>query len=260
MHRIILIFVCFFFVAKISYTQTNYLHSFDGVKIAYTDQGEGKLVVLIHGFINSGDSWDRTALKPMLLKKGYRVVVPDLRGTGLSGKPQEEEAYKNDAEVKDLKLLLDALGVKKCMAIGYSRGSIVLSKLITQDKRIKKAVIGGMGLHFTDKDWDRRILFSEAFNGVVTPETQGAVRYAKSIHADLRSLHLQQKYQPHTSIQELSTIKAKVLVLAGDLDTDNGSPKKLQSAIPKSVLKQVKGDHNNTVKTLDFAVEVLQFL
>ena len=131
-----------------------------------------------------------------LINEGYKVIVPDLRGNGDSDKPQDEKAYDNDAEVKDIMQLIDHLGVRKYTAIGYSRGSIVLAKLLTKDKRVDKAVLGGMGVDFTNPDWDRRIQFSNAFNGQTNEMTQGAVDYATSINADLRSLHLQQKFQP----------------------------------------------------------------
>ena len=240
--------------------QANYFTSFDGVDITYSDEGFGKPVLLIHGFINSRASWDNTQLKSDLLKKGYRVIVPDLRGNGDSGKPQEDTAYADDAEVKDLKLLMSHLNSKEFFAVGYSRGSIVLAKLMAKEPRIKKAVLGGMGIDFTKPDWDRRILFMNAFNGEITEETKGAVAYAKSIGADLRSLHLQQKYQPVTTVKELNAIKAKVLVIAGDEDLDNGNPAALHKEFSKSKLVIVPGDHNGTYKTAAFSKAIMSFL
>lgn len=240
--------------------QTNYFTSFDGVEITYSDEGFGKPVLLLHGFINSRTSWDKTPLKSELLKKGYRVIVADLRGNGDSGKPQTEESYANDAEVNDIKLLMSHLNSKEFYAIGYSRGSIVLAKLMTKEPRIKKAVLGGMGIDFTDPNWDRRIMFMKAFDGEVTEETKGAVAYAKSVGANLRSLHLQQKYQPVTSIEELGAIKAKILVIAGDKDLENGNPELLHKAFGKSKLVIVPGDHNRTYKTEAFSKAILNFL
>ncbi|MCJ7468400.1 MAG: alpha/beta hydrolase, partial [Maribacter sp.] len=71
--------------------------------------------------------------------------------------------------------------------------------------------------------------------------------------------YLQQKYQPVTSVEALSKIKAKVLVIAGDRDIDNGNPSELQGAIPKSKLKIVSGDHNGTYKTTAFANAIILF-
>jgi len=252
---LILIFFC-----ATSFAQTKYFNSFDDTKIAYTDEGKGKPVLLIHGFINTRKSWDKTELKKDLLAKGYRVIVPDLRGNGDSDKPHDDDAFSKDAEVMDLLFLMAELRITKYHAVGYSRGSIVLAKLLTQTRKIKKAVLGGMGVDFTNPNWKRRILFRDAFNGKITEETKGAVEYAESIDADLKCLYLQQKYQPVTSKRHLSFVKAKVLVLVGNLDKDNGDPEELSKAIPKSKFKIVEGDHNGTYKTKVFSEAVLSFL
>jgi pimeloyl-ACP methyl ester carboxylesterase len=249
-------------VFKTSGNDIHSFKSFDGVKIAYTDEGKGSPVILIHGFMSSGADWSRSALKQSLLQNGYRVIIPDLRGNGNSDKPHNDEAYANDAEIKDLKALADHLKLKKYMAIGYSRGSIVLAKLLTQDSRIRKAVLGGMGLDFTNPEWDRRKMFAAAFdeNAVLTDVTAGAVNAAKSKGADLRALHLMQKYQPVTSIGELKKVKTRTLVIAGDQDKDNGNPGELQQYLPNSTLKIVSGKHGGTANTAAFADAVLSFL
>lgn len=240
--------------------QTKYFTSFDDTKIAYTDEGKGKPVLLIHGFLNTRKSWDKTELKKDLLAKGYRVIVPDLRGNGDSDKPQDDEAYSQDSEVLDLMFLMVELKISKYWAVGYSRGSILLARLMTKDRRLKKAVLGGMGIDFTNPNWSRRILFRNAFNGKVNEETKGAVDYAKSIGADFKSLYLQQKYQPVTSKRQLAQIKIKVLVIAGDQDLDNGDPSRLHKIMPKSKIKIVSGDHNGTYKTKAFSEAIISFL
>lgn len=240
--------------------QTKYFDSFDDTKIAYTDDGKGKPVLLIHGFIQTRKNWDKSELKKELLAKGYRVIIPDLRGNGDSDKPQEDEAYTLDAEVLDLMFLMVELKISKYMAVGYSRGSILLARLMTKDRRLKKAVLGGMGIDFTNPTWNRRMMFRDAFNGKTNTETQGAVDYAKSINADLRSLYLQQKYQAVTTKRQLAQVKIKVLVVAGDTDLDNGNPRALHKAIPKSKLKIVSGDHNNAYKSSGFSKAIIDFL
>lgn len=258
--KITLIAIILLFCGTTSYAQTKYFNSFDDTKIAYTDEGKGKPILLIHGFINTRKSWDNTALKKDLLEKGYRVIIPDLRGNGDSDKPHEDDAYSQDAEVIDLMFLMVELKISKYWAVGYSRGSILLAKLLTKDGRVKKAVLGGMGIDFTNPNWHRRAIFRDAFDGKITEETKGAVEYAKSIGADLKCLHLQQKHQSVTTQRQLQVIKAKVLVLAGDEDKDNGDSAALSKAIPKSKFKIVEGDHNGTYKTENFSKAVISFL
>ncbi|WP_412560779.1 alpha/beta fold hydrolase [Winogradskyella sp. MIT101101] len=237
--------------------------SFDGTKIAYSDSGNGELVLLIHGFIVDGDvNWGNSELKKQLLNQGYRVIIPDLRGNGSSDKPQNKEAYKNDAEVKDLIALINHLEAENYMAVGYSRGSIVLANLLTKDERITKAVFGGMGIGFTNPNWNRRIDFGNVFSGRTEPNemTTGAVNYAKNANADFRILGYLQDYQPETSIAELNNISIKTLVICGDEDLDNGNPKELQMELPNSKLSLVSGDHMSTFNSIGFAESIIDFL
>ncbi len=236
--------------------------SFDGEQMAYVDEGEGPAVMLLHGFINSAASWEGTELKKQLLAQGFRTIVPDLRGNGNSAKPQTDAAYADFAEIKDLLALADHLKLEEYMAVGYSRGSILLANLLTREPRISRAVIGGMGLDFTDPDWPRRIQFADAFSGEValTPETEGAVNYAKSINADLRSLHLQQKHQPSTSPDALREVSIPIMVLVGNDDKDNGDPGDLERLFPNGRLNIIPGDHNTTYRKAIFGAAVMAFL
>ncbi len=236
--------------------------SFDGEQIAYFDEGEGPAVMLLHGFINSAASWEGTELKKQLRAQGFRIIVPDLRGNGNSAKPQTDAGYADFAEIKDLLALADHLELEEYMAVGYSRGSILLANLLTKEPRISRAVIGGMGLDFTNPDWPRRIQFADAFSGEValTPETEGAVNYAKSINADLRSLHLQQKHQPSTSPDALREVSIPIMVLVGNDDKDNGDPGQLERLFPNGRLNIIPGDHNTTYRKGVFAAATMAFL
>jgi pimeloyl-ACP methyl ester carboxylesterase len=68
-----------------------------GVGIEYEVTGEGRPVVLLHGFPDSGRLWRHQV--PALAEAGFRVIVPDLRGYGRSDKPREVEAYAMQALV-----------------------------------------------------------------------------------------------------------------------------------------------------------------
>src|ERR1700693_2196883 len=71
----------------------------DGVGIEYEVTGEGRPVVLLHGFPDSGRLWRNQV--PALAEAGFKVIVPDLRGYGSSDKPEEVEAYTIDRLVAD---------------------------------------------------------------------------------------------------------------------------------------------------------------
>jgi pimeloyl-ACP methyl ester carboxylesterase len=94
----------------------------NGESLAYIDMGEhsGPAVVLIHGYTDNARDW-----VPMLpyVSKRYRLILVDIRGHGQSGKP--ECCYTRLDFAYDIKLLLDALGVRKADIVGHSLGSII---------------------------------------------------------------------------------------------------------------------------------------
>ncbi|WP_229311111.1 alpha/beta fold hydrolase [Larkinella soli] len=236
--------------------------SFDGTRIHYVVEGEGRPVVLVHGFMGSADSWKKAALRQALIDAGYRVIIPSLRGNGLSDKPHSVEAYRNDAEAKDIMALVKHLGLKQYDAVGYSRGSIITARLLVLDKNLHAAVLGGMGPDFTNPEWPRRKAFAELFSGKahLHPEFQGALNGARTRGLDTLALGFQQQTQPSTSPADLRNVKIPVLVISGDQDEDNGKAPELAAMLPKSTLKTVPGNHNNTSGSEGFAREVLAFL
>lgn len=239
---------------------SGYFSSFDGTKIYYEVCGEGKPVLLIHGFIVNGDSWKRTALYSDLLNNGYKVITLDMRGNGKSGKPHDSTAYDNDAEAKDIMLLMKLLRADKYSVVGYSRGSIITARLLVFDKRIQAAVLGGMGIDFTNPLWPRRIEFYRALMGDSIPELKGMVNYVQQQGLDQRALAYLQRSQPSTSKEALSEITQPVLVISGSEDADNGSAKELAKILPNSTLGSCPGDHNHASATPEFSKEVIGFL
>jgi pimeloyl-ACP methyl ester carboxylesterase len=238
---------------------SGYFASFDGAKIYYETRGEGFPVLLVHGFISTSTSWKRTALYFDLLKQGYQVIVLDMRGNGKSDKPHDSTAYDNDAEAKDVIGLLGFLKIKKYNVVGYSRGSIITARLLVLDKRIKNAVLGGMGIDFTNPEWPRRILFYHALMGDSIPELKDMVASVKRQKLDQLALAYLQRAQPSTSKEELSKIKQPVLIISGDKDADNGSASELAKLIPNTTVDTVPGDHNHAAATAQFSNAVISF-
>src|SRR5688572_31340130 len=159
--------------AREAKSSANYFISFDSTKIYYEIHGMGYPVLLVHGFISDGQTWKKATLFNDLLEAGYQIVVPDMRGNGKSDKPHTPDAYQNDAEAKDLMGLMTSLGLNKFHVVGYSRGSIITSRLLVKDPRITKAVLGGMGADFTNPAWPRRQMFYRALMGEPVPELEG---------------------------------------------------------------------------------------
>ena len=237
----------------------HYYTSFDNTKIYYEVKGTGNPVILVHGFIVNGESWKKTEVYNSLLNAGYKVITLDMRGNGKSDKPHADEAYSNDAEAKDIMGLAAMLGIKKYNVVGYSRGSIITARLLVLDKRVDKAVIGGMGSDFTNPEWPRRQMFYRALMGDTVKELEGMVKYVKESGLDQLALAYLQKEQPSTSKELLGKVNQKVLVICGDKDTDNGNAQDLVKLIPHAGFAQVPGDHGAALRTKEFADNVLQF-
>ena len=238
----------------------SFFRSFDSTKIYYEVRGTGDAVVLVHGFIVNGQSWKRTVLYNDLIVQGYKVIILDQRGNGFSDKPHEPEAYENDAEAKDIMALMKLLGIKKYSAVGYSRGAIIVSRLLVLDKTIKKGVMGGMGAEFTNPEWPRRIMFYKALSGEPVPELETMVQNVKKQGLDQQALANLQKAQPSTSKEEIAKIKQPVLIICGDKDSDNGSAKELADLFKHPVYKITPGDHGGATRTKEFSTAVISFL
>ena len=184
---------------KIFPVTTGYFSSFDGTKIYYEVHGSGKPVLLVHGFIVNMNSWKGAALYKDLLNDGYQVILLDLRGNGKSDKPYSVEAYANDAEAKDILGLINHLKIKKYSVVGYSRGSIITSRLLLMDKRIDAAVLGGIDTQFTNPEWPRRLMFYHALRGDSVPELKELINYIHQQGLDQIALSYMQKEQPSIS-------------------------------------------------------------
>ena len=239
----------------------SYYSSFDGVKIHYEVKGDGFPVILVHGFSGTGEGWKKGKLYNDLLSNGYKVIILDQRGNGLSDKPHDDAGYANDAEAKDIMGLATSLGLKRYDIVGYSRGSIITSRVFVLDKRIQKAVMGGMGDAYTNPEWPRRIHAYKALMGDTSfHDVDGMINYIHSNPFDELALAYQQKWQPSTSKQELAKVKIPVLLIDGSEDHDNGDEVALHKLIPGSKLVHVPGDHNSASRTSEFSKAVMAFL
>jgi len=91
-------------------------------KVCYRDLGRGKPVMFIHGFAEDGTIWNHQL---NYLEKKFRMLVPDIPGSGLSsGKGSELSSIEDYAEC--LKAILDAEKIKDCVMIGHSMGGYIM--------------------------------------------------------------------------------------------------------------------------------------
>jgi pimeloyl-ACP methyl ester carboxylesterase len=125
----------------------------NGTDIYVRSGGQGPAVVLLHGFGDTGDMWAPIA---KLLVKDHTVIVPDLRGMGLSAHPKDGYTKKNEA--LDIAGVMDALKVQKADLVTHDIGNMVGYALAAQfPARITKWVVidaplPGIG------NWDKILL------------------------------------------------------------------------------------------------------
>ena len=93
----------------------------NGITLRAAVEGEGPLVVLVHGWPELWYSW-RHQIRP-LAEAGYRVVAPDVRGYGGSDKPHAIEAYGMANMMADIVGLIDGLGEERAILVGHDWGA-----------------------------------------------------------------------------------------------------------------------------------------
>ena len=102
-----------------------------GVKIHYTDEGNGIPVILVHGYTANADiNWRLPGIHSKL-RKHFRVIAMDVRGHGLSDKPHDPALYGMET-VNDIVRLMDHLKIEKAHLVGYSMGGFITLKFLTK--------------------------------------------------------------------------------------------------------------------------------
>ena len=94
-----------------------------GVTLDVQVEGEGRPVVLLHGFPDTKRLWSKQV--PALVDAGFQVIVPDQRGYGASDKPTELESYSIPFLAIDVTAILDHLGLERAHVVGHDWGSAV---------------------------------------------------------------------------------------------------------------------------------------
>lgn len=92
-----------------------------GIEFDVTGREDGRPVVLLHGFPDSGRLWRNQV--PALADAGFRVIVPDLRGYGRSDKPEAVEAYNLLFLAGDVIAILDHLAIERAHVVGHDWGA-----------------------------------------------------------------------------------------------------------------------------------------
>lgn len=114
--------------------------SANGIRIHVAEQGEGPLVLFVHGFPELWYSWRHQL--PALADAGYRAVAIDQRGYGRSSKLWDPLEYRISRLVADVVAVVHALGEKTAVIVGHDWGAPVAWSAAWMHPEVFRAVVG----------------------------------------------------------------------------------------------------------------------
>jgi pimeloyl-ACP methyl ester carboxylesterase len=111
----------------------------DGTRLFLRDWGQGRPVILIHGWPLSGDSWEYLSVR--LAEAGFRVIAYDRRGFGRSDQPFA--GYDYDTLADDLAAILAALSLDDVALVGFSMGGGEVARYMSRHagRGVSRAVL-----------------------------------------------------------------------------------------------------------------------
>jgi pimeloyl-ACP methyl ester carboxylesterase len=237
----------------------------DGLELAYRWTGEGRPIILLHGFTGSGLQFLQNGAANALASHGYRVIVPDLRGHGDSSRSHDQAAYPPDVLADDGLALIDFLQLRDYDLGGYSLGGRIVLRMLARGARPARAIIGGQGLDALGGPTSRTGGYRRALTAIVSgdhlepgsAEAMQADWLAQSGADPQALLHVLDTFveTPPTALAQITT---PTLVVAGD--QDERQAEKLAAALPAARYVQVPGNHMTALLSPELEDAILAFL
>lgn len=242
-----------------------YFEGRDGARLAYRETGQGRPLVLIHGYFSTATvNWLRYGHAARIAANGYRVIMPDLRAHGDSDKSHDPADYPRDVLADDGFALVEHLGLDDYDLGGYSLGGRTTVRMLARGATPARAIVAGMGYAgITDTagrgDYFRHVLthlgsfkrgstewMTEAFLNTVKGDPEALLRILDTF--------------VDTPREELETIAMPVLVVAGADDDDNGSVEELAAVLPNAEHRTIPGNHMSAVTKKELGEAIADFL
>lgn len=245
--------------------ETHKFDSFDGKPIAWSEMGEGRPVVLIHGFFSNAQvNWVRYGHAAAVAAKGFRVILPDLRAHGHSAKPHDPAAYPPDVLMRDGFALIEHLGLRDYDLGGYSLGARTAVRMLANGATPRRAVLSGMGLHGLIDTGGRGGFFRNVLTNLGT-FPQGSAEwmseaFLKTTKGDPVALLRILDTFVDTDRADIARIAMPVLVASGADDDDNGSSEELAALLPQGQYREVPGNHMSAVTKPELGQAIADFL
>ena len=238
----------------------------DGRRLHYREAGQGRPLILLHGFMANSTQWLDHGPGADLAAGGHRLILPDLRGHGDSPRPHDPAAYPPDALVDDGLALIEHLGLDDYDLGGYSLGGRVALRMLVRGARPRRAVIAGQGLMVVTKqisgDTYRPVLTALANGDPIDPASSDArlAQWVARAGNDPRALLNVLDCLVPTTEDELRRMDTTTLVVVGADDQRQASAGELAALLPNARFVRVPGDHGTAVVAPEFAAVVSEFL
>ena len=244
---------------------THFWSASDGVELAFQELGEGRPIVLLHGLFSDAQmNWIKFGHAARIASKGFRVIMPDLRAHGLSGKPHEPDHYPRGILARDLRELIAHLGLTDLDIGGFSLGARTTVEGVGEGLKPRRAILGGAGLQGL-RHWERRKHFFleaiEQFDRVPRGDPHWlSIQFMKSQKIDRIAAGLLLESFADTFMDWLKAFTMPTLVVCGSEDDDNGSAEELAATLPNAVFREVPGTHMSSVTKPELGEAIAEFL
>jgi len=236
----------------------------DGVQLAYRELGEGRPLIMIHGYLGSAMVMVEAGIAGKLAGQGYRVILPDLRGHGDSARPHDPAAYPPDALADDGLALIEHLGLTGYDLGGYSLGGRTVIRLLARGATPRRAIVGGQGLEAVSHTVGRGGHFRHVLTHFGTfdpgsPEQAMEDWITASGGDPVALVHVLDTFAD-TPLAELARITVPTLVLTGAEDGHNDTAEALASALGNGRYIMLPGNHGTAIATPQFETAITDFL
>ena len=238
---------------------------FGGADLAWREFGDGRPVILLHGFLSSARrNWFAPGIAATLADASHRVIAPDCRGHGLSAAPTDPAAWPPDVMAADVEALIDQLDLTDYDLVGYSMGGRTAARVMVRGARPRRCVLGGMGDTGIMHAGPRAEAFEDSIrNGAAAADPV----MGQAIHGMMQAQGLQAAamlgvlaaFAP-TTAEELRSVPTPTLALLGEDDHDNGSVDALARLMPACTPLRLPGDHAGVVASVAFREALVSFL
>jgi pimeloyl-ACP methyl ester carboxylesterase len=248
-----------------SEAKTHFWTASDGVQLAYHELGERRPVIMLHGlFSDAYVNWIKFGHAARVAADGFRVIMPDLRAHGQSGKPHGEQYYPRGILARDLRELIELLDLSDFDLGGFSLGARTTVEGVGEGLQPRRAFLGGAGLEGL-RNWKRRKTFFleaiEMFDKVQRGDPHWlSIQFMKSQRVDrVAAAQLLESFED-AFMAWLEAFTMPTLVVCGSEDDDNGSAEELANILPNAIFEEVPGTHMSSVTKPQLGEAIANFL